>query len=457
MLRKEERSIYFAFVDHSQVPWNVPSSRSVVKVLITHFRLAEQTASERLVCDLALLLQAGGATVAVFTTQAGPLADLLQKSGIPVAGHPWIGSFQPDLIHGHGNLETLTAMLGHPDVPAVFFSPGSAGWREHAPLHPRIHRYLTGSAAGKAWLVRERGVAPDRIAILPEWVDFSALGPPRRVPPKPRTALFADPAEGREERLARQACEELGIHFETISSLAGKSSLRPGELYPRYDLVFARGKSLLEALAAGCAAIPVSPGRIGELVTVRNFPAMATRGDGEGPEIKPDSIRLAELVTEIETWNWSELAPVAEKVREYHGSAAVLSQLTEIHRRALAHTKAQSGPDSTERTWTAGWLLELAQQQAYLDSGSLELRQRISALRLEQTQRDGQAQDLRAQLEIEKEKVRFARRLLQDGTVLQAGLKRRIEEGWREIETGRGRLRSLAGEPQPESLADLSS
>lgn len=408
-----------------------------MKVLITHFRLAEQTASERLVCDLALLLHAGGATVAVFATQVGPLADMLQKSGIPVAGHPWIGSFQPDLIHGHGNLETLTAMLGHPGVPAVFYSPGSAGWREHAPLHPRIRRYLTGSAAGKAWLLRERGIAPDRIAILPEWVDFSALGrPPRRVPPKPHTALFADPSEGREERLARQACEELGIHFETLSSLAGKSSLRPGELFPRYDLVFARGKPLLEALAAGCAAIPVSPGRIGELVTIRNFPARVTRGDGDEPEIKPDSMRLAELVTEIETWNWSDLAPVAEKVREFHGSAAVLSQLTENYRLALAHTEAPSGPESTERTWTANWLLELARQQADLDSGSLELRQRISALRFEQTQRDGQAQDLRAQLEVEKEKVRFARRLLQDGSVLQAGLKRRIEEGWREIEAG---------------------
>lgn len=428
-----------------------------MKVLITNSRLAEQTGSERLVRDLALLLQAGGITPAVYVSEPGPLAKILQDGGIPVVDHPLAGSFQPDLIHGYGNLETIVALLAHPGVPAVFSSAGTGLWQQQAPLHPRICRYLASNPAGRARLTQARGIAPERIAVLPEAMDFSALGPPRQVPVKPRTALFADPGLGREEHLARKACQELDIQFDSLSNLSGKSSLRPGDLFPLVDLVFAQDGLLLEALASGCGAIPVSQGYIGELVTVRNFPAASAPVGGERPTGPSESIQLAELVAEIDNWDWSAIAPLAHKVRERHGPEAVHQRLRKIYHGAIAENEARLDRNADESAWTANWLLEFARQQGRLDSGHLELRQRAASLREERNAWDAQSRDLQSQLAVEKEKVRFARRLLQDGTVLNAGLRRRMEEGWLEIEARPAALRAGSGTAESEPPTHLIS
>lgn len=429
-----------------------------LNILITSFRLAERTASELFVRNLARLLCDGGGTVAVFTPCIGPLGDELRKEGIEVSDHPSAVSFQPDLIHGQGNLEAMAAILAHPGIPAVFLSHGGESWREQPPSHPRIRRYIGLTAATRNWLQRERGIAPDKVAALPQLIEPPSPSEIRKTPVKPATAIFCDllPASGREELLLRRACEELHIRFEKASSLPSKSSVTSPAVLSRYDLVFASGKVALDALAAGCGVLPVGEGSFGDLVTMNNFEKLSARDFSGRRAIQPESILLAELVAEIESWDWCRLSGLASRVRKLHGEEALRERLREIYSAVLAEGASETADCRTELPEIADWILELAGQRHQLDLGYLELNQRASILRTEQERFDSQTRELSGQLEVEKEKVRFARRQLQEGNVLHQRLRTRIEEGWREIESRNGTEQSQSGETNRKSTVDLS-
>lgn len=428
-----------------------------MRILITNFRLAERTASELFVRDVARLLHAGGVGVAVFATRTGELGDDLRKEGIEVSAHPAIHSFKPDLIHGQGNLETMAALLAHPGVPAVFLSSGCRGWREQPPSHPRLLRYLGTTQAVRTWLQRERRISPEKVAALPDLVSVSSTGEARRVPVKPGTALFCDhvPGAGREESLLRRACGELGIVLDTISGLAGAGSARLADRFLRYDLVFARGKEVLEALAAGCGVVPVSDGSFGELVTVDNFDRLSAADFSERRPLKAETFLAAELVAEIEAWDWCKLSSLAGKVRELHGGAAVRNRLLDIYGAVLAEAASQRMSSRSEMPVLADWLIEMAGQHHELDLRALELQQQASVMNTDRKRLNSGTEALLAQLEAEKEKVRLARRLLQDGSVFHQRLKRRIEEGWREIDTECGGSQNRNGARSRKASVDL--
>ena len=51
------------------------------------------------------------------------------------------------------------------------------------------------------------------------------------------------------------ACEAAGIGVEIVGLNAGNPSDTPELLIPAYDLVFAKGRTVLEAVAVGCAVV----------------------------------------------------------------------------------------------------------------------------------------------------------------------------------------------------------
>lgn len=432
--------------------------RGSVKVLITHFRLAERTSSELFVRDVASLLHSGGHEVAVFASRLGGLGEELRREGIAVADHPFAGSFRPDMIHGQGSLEAMIAILAHPGVPAVFLTQGGGAWRDEPPLHPRIFRYLATTVGARAFLQRERNLPPGRVSDLPELVDTRGVGEPKRVPIRPVTALYCDSLSGvaREGSMLGRACLELGIRLDTLSDLAGRTTGRVEDLLPRYDLVFASGRTVLQALAAGCGVVPVSQGSFGDLITVENWEKGVQSDFAMRRPVKGESVLAAEMVAEIdEAWDWPLLSPLAERVRGRHGESAVRERLTAIYQEVLteAAMAGRGGGEESELPAVAHWLLDLAGRHHQLDVGYLELQQKASFLRSDRQRMDGQSQALASQLEVEREKLRLVRRLLQGGGMMHHGLKRRIEEGWREIEEREG---GVLGGLEGEALVDLS-
>lgn len=77
-----------------------------------------------------------------FSADARQLERVLEIDVIPVTADPRRLDFMPDIIHAQQHLEAMAALTALPGVPAIYHSH-SATWRDFAPKHPRIYRYLS--------------------------------------------------------------------------------------------------------------------------------------------------------------------------------------------------------------------------------------------------------------------------------------------------------------------------
>ncbi len=406
-----------------------------MKILITNFRLAERTASEGFVRDLALALHGLGHETCVFVSKKGALAKEVEESGIPVVSRPGDAPFKPDLIHGQYNLETIAALLSFPDRPAVYFSHGTRQWREHPPVHPRILSYLTLSSAGRGMLL-EMGIPGELCHCVPNLVDMERFATVRRLPEEPSRALFYDRGSGQGRHLdeIRQACQRCGIQLDVVGDLVGKSPTRPEVLLPGYDLVFASGRAALEALACGCAVVTVRDGQWGQLVTSANFEQM--KEENFSPVTKGGSVSgsVESLVHELENWDWRSLAPVARRVREDLNAPVAAGRLAAIYENVLREDAERRNNARSEFPALAEWLIQLADQHHLVDSGFLAIQHRASSLQSVREESENRTEELTRLWEMEKAKVRAARRHFKEANLIHHGLWKRIEADWRDIE-----------------------
>jgi hypothetical protein len=87
-----------------------------------------------------------------------------------------------------------------------------------------------------------------------------------------RALVFGNDRLPVEERFQLEAaCAQEGLTLEYIGAGYGNPQPRPEIFLLDYDLVFAVGKCAIEALACGCAVIPLIAGQAGQLITPLNF------------------------------------------------------------------------------------------------------------------------------------------------------------------------------------------
>src|SRR5205823_6390907 len=124
-----------------------------LRILITNNSLAMRAGSELYVRDLATALLARGHTPIAYSTELGDVARELRAATVPVIDDLEALGAAPDLIHGQHHLETMTAILRFPGVPAIYVCHGWAPWQEAPPRSPRILRYVAVDHACRDRLV----------------------------------------------------------------------------------------------------------------------------------------------------------------------------------------------------------------------------------------------------------------------------------------------------------------
>src|SRR5690606_10549363 len=115
-----------------------------------------------------------------------------------------------------------------------------------------------------------------RVHLRPNAVDlarFRARGP---LPLRPaRALLFSNYArEDTHLPVVREACARAGLPRDVIGAGAGRAVAAPETILGDYDLVFAKGRSALEALAVGAAVVLCDFRGIGPMVTSANLDAL---------------------------------------------------------------------------------------------------------------------------------------------------------------------------------------
>ena len=99
-----------------------------MRILFTNNTLKWRGGTESYVLDVARRLQALGHMPMAYSPELGVTAEALRTAGIPVVDDLTRLPFQPDIIHGQHHLETMTALLCLPGVPAVYFCHGALPW-----------------------------------------------------------------------------------------------------------------------------------------------------------------------------------------------------------------------------------------------------------------------------------------------------------------------------------------
>jgi hypothetical protein len=166
----------------------------------------------------------------------------------------------------------MAAIIGLPGVPALYHCHG-ATFFDAVPVHPRIVRYLAVSSTLAQRIAVEAGIAEADITVVLNAVDlrrFKQVRDPAAVPA--RVALFGNQlAFSPLAKTISAAVEHRGLEVDFIGRSFGNEIGDPETVLPHYDLVFASGKSAIDAIACGCAVIIVGLQGCGELVEPENF------------------------------------------------------------------------------------------------------------------------------------------------------------------------------------------
>lgn len=231
--------------------------------------LAGRSGSELYAAEVASALLARGHSPVLYTPAPGPLARDLQARSIPVVSDLRKVTEPPDIIHGQHTHETLCALLAFPGVPAVRVHHG---WNDTPPHpFPRIRRHVVVDETVRDRLVSEWGVPRDWIDVLYNFVDPSVLPPRGPLPRQPVRALVFSNNASHHLAAVRAACAARSIEVDAVGADVDRVTDRPGELLGKYDVVFAKARCAMEALAVGAAVVLCDRAGVGPMVLPDNF------------------------------------------------------------------------------------------------------------------------------------------------------------------------------------------
>jgi glycosyltransferase involved in cell wall biosynthesis len=356
-----------------------------LRVLFTHRALEKRAGTELVTLELARGLRERGHQAIVYSTRLGAVAEEFHRATIPLVDDLTKLAVPPDVIHGQHHLDALTALLHFPGVPAIHVCHGWLPWEEAPLVFPRIRRYVAVDETTRDRLEFAGGIAPERIEILLNAVDLAQFPPRSPLPDRPRRALvFSNLADESTHLPAlRQACREVGIEVDVAGRAAGRPVTNPGELLPAYDLVFAKGRSTLEALAVGNAVVVCDADGLGEMVTAENFARLRQRNFGFRCLDRP--VTTAAAAAEIARYDAADAAAVSRLVRAEAGLDAAVDRYLDLYEQVIADHRELPAPTALEESRaTAAYLRGLgagmrAELEAFQNTTAWKLRRRLLA------------------------------------------------------------------------------
>ncbi len=230
--------------------------------------------SELYLRDVAIELLKLGHTPVAYSPILGEVARELRTATIPVIDNLNQMGVTPDVIHGQHQIETMTALLHFPGVPAIQLCHSWSHWQE-APLHfPRIYRYVAVDHTCRDRLIFQHGIPEERIRVLPNFVDMDRFSlRATALPSRPQRALVFSNYANEETHLpvVREACSRTNIKLDVMGRDAKASNSSPERILANYDIVFAKARCALESLAVGAAVVLCDSTGVGPMVTASNF------------------------------------------------------------------------------------------------------------------------------------------------------------------------------------------
>ncbi len=283
----------------------------------------------------------------VYTPLSGVVADELRADGVRVVSD-LTNESEPHVIHGHHHIETMSAVLRFPGVPAVFVCHDRTAWHDRPPRHPRIRACVAVDENCREQFVDE-GFAVADVRVIPNMVDLTRFRSRGPLPPRPaRALLFSNyAAEHTHLPVVRAACTRAGVELDVTGNACGNPCARPEKQLGAYDLVFAKARCALEAMAVGCAVVLCDHGGTGPLVRAEQWDAL--RPLNFGRRACANSLTAENLLAEIARYDPVDAAEVCRLTRERAGVTHAADAFLALYDMVI-RAQAVSTPDPTAET-----------------------------------------------------------------------------------------------------------
>jgi hypothetical protein len=302
-----------------------------VKILITNTIFETYAGTEVVVRDLAHAFARAGHTPIVFAGKLGAIAEELRSNGIQVTDHLAQIDGAPDIIHGHHHQQLMEALLYFPETPAIYLSHDGSSIIDEPVYFPRIRRYFAVDERCRNRILQTIGPAAGEVLLMPNAVDLGRFLPRSPLPAKPRRALLFSNYARKDTYLpaVKKACAQAGISLDVMGAGTGTANSTPEKALPGYDLVFAKARCALEAMATGCAVILCDFAGAGPYVTAASLDEMRRKNFGRALLTQP--LKAETLLREIQRYDPADAAAVSQKVRSEAGLEEAANQWLTIY------------------------------------------------------------------------------------------------------------------------------
>ena len=331
-----------------------------LKIIITVPSLAGRSGSVLYVRDLALGLSRLGHLPVVFTHEISEVGQALRFETIPVVGDLNQVGFKPDIVIGNGHPELVQALLHFPNVAGIHVCHAWDHWITLSPGLTRVRRVAAVDITCRDWLTGQHGLPEEKICVIQNAVDvdrFQSRGP---LPERPRNALvfssYLDEHNGLS--IIRSACTDAGITLDVVGERVGRIHTKPEELLGQYDIVFAKARSALEAMAVGCAVILCNGGGAGPLVTSENIDFLWPRNFGR--RVLHKAFTVSHFAEQLQHYNAADALMVSQRVRREGSLESFVSKIASLCHQVIEEQDASCVDREEETAGYAAYLKQVA-------------------------------------------------------------------------------------------------
>jgi hypothetical protein len=325
-----------------------------VRILFTNGRLENYSGTETVVRDLTVELARRGHTPMVYSPVCGTVAAHIRQSGIEVVDRLDELSAPPDLIHAQHHPAAIEALLHFPLAPAIYVCHGVGPYLETPFYFPRFLRYVGVDERCRKGLLATAGIPAERVQVMLNAVDLQRFPARAPLPQRPRRALLF--SNGTEHLPAvRRACRRAGLQLDVIGHAAGNTTPDPGPRLGQYDIVFAKARGALEAMAVGTAVVLCDFAGSGPMVTTQNFDELRPMNFGIAKLTGP--LHADALCWEIGRYNAADAQLVSARVRAEADLRAAVERWLELYAEVIAEFR-QAGRDCVSEFRAVGDYLE---------------------------------------------------------------------------------------------------
>jgi len=248
--------------------------------------------------------------------------------------------------------------------------------------------------------------------------------------------------------VVRAACEERGIALDVLGAESGRQTREPEKLLGTYDLVFAKARAALEAMAVGAAVILCDFDGVGPLVSTANVEELRALNFGYRAQTEPHRPEL--VLQQIDRYDADDARAVCVRIRATAGLDLAVDAIERAYRQALSTHAALPwdvemraaadyvhwlNPYLREREQALGWaerLLDIAEErnQRIEDLTSECDRRRVWAESLLETaeERGRLIEGLKGELDRRADVITGLERTIAERTAWAEGLLATAEE-----------------------------